>query len=260
MGIEESGSYAYASDEGLAKYGKDCPFDVKNYKYTLQVNGDEYVQTEVMGNKTLTIRFKLDQETVHCVPNLTMLVTRTGPNKLMTIMKFPNGVIQEWERTFTAEGMIMCCKNRKNGNTCKITYKRYSDCSGEFRPIAHSGFEEFGKFLGVQRELVNKVINDFTGRLVIQENEGSHHHVYKSTVMPMDLNFVVGKEFEYKNPICSHDVLKAIAEKHDNTLIISAKGAKHDSVTKLVVSPNFLVKEVALVGTNLKYKSIFVRC
>jgi len=261
MAVFESGSFCYASDEGMSKYIKACPVAKfsQDYKFSLFKDGETYTMSESMGDKMMDISFKLDQEVTYCVPTMTVLTTRLGPNMLKTIWKMPNGDMQEFDRQFTEDGMVMTCHHIKTNNKCKIYFMRFTEMGGQYKAVSHVGLTEFGKALGVQPDLVQKMDNDPNGRMIMEVKNGVYHHVYKSNVMPMDLTFKLGQEFEYKNPICTHDVMKGFAQRCENTLVINFMGKNKEFTVTMTITKNFLVREVQMVGTGLSYKSIMVK-
>ena len=64
------------------------------------------------------------------------------------------------------------------------------------------------KISGAPAGLADKMMADSKAMLCIKTDGPFHTFSFKSSIMPMDMSFKVGEEFEYKNPMDPTDVQK----------------------------------------------------
>ena len=55
-------------------------------------------------------------------------------------------------------------------------------------------------FAGMPDGMIEKMLNDSTALVCIKSEGFFHHHTFKSAVMPFDVAFKLGEEFEFSYP------------------------------------------------------------
>ena len=66
----------------------------------------------------------------------------------------------------------------------------------------------YNQISGAPAGLADKMMADSKAMLCIKTDGPFHTFSFKSSIMPMDMSFKVGEEFEYKNPMDPTDVQK----------------------------------------------------
>lgn len=112
--------------------------------------------------------------------------------------------------------------------------------------------------MGAPAGLADKMMADSKAMLCIKTDGPFHTFSFKSSIMPMDMSFKVGEEFEYKNPMDPTDVQKIMVAVNGNCMIGSSKG-KHDATWKGTFTEHFLVWEYHVTGTPACEKVIYQR-
>ncbi len=93
-------------------------------------------------------------------PKGRMVATKRGVGKFTTLVKAPSGDTEHWDVDFNACGILIVSnhlsltiahfcspfahflqtgKNPKTGDSCKLWMKRFTDFSGDWRPVSISG-------------------------------------------------------------------------------------------------------------------------
>lgn len=225
------------------------------FRECLKKCGDGYMTTMCLGQTKVSMPWKLDEE---CdFQGVTSLTTRTGVGKFKAIQK-KGGHVLEWTTCFGDCGYMATVTCHKTGKTAKLWMERYCEMSGCYKPICYAGVKEMGAAMGLPNEMIEKMLNDCTALVCIKSQGLFHHHTFKSAVMPFDVAFKLGEEFEFAYPFAPTEKEKCLFVKKGNCLMGTSKG-KFDTTTKFTFTENFMIQEVQLCGTPLCEKVIYSR-
>jgi len=258
--VSETGYYKFHKVEGdinaiiAPVFGPDMKID-ESFKERYQKCGDTYKVTVCMGDKHFTNSWELDKESEF--EGVTMLTTKTGVGKYKVIEKKGSNVL-EWTVHFMDCGFTASVVCQKSGKTAKLYMEKYCEMSGSYKPVSYSGVKDVLKVMGAPAGLADKMMADSKAMLCIKTDGPFHTFSFKSSIMPMDMSFKVGEEFEYKNPMDPTDVQKIMVAVNGNCLIGSSKG-KHDATWKGTFTEHFLVWEYHVTGTPACEKVIYQR-
>jgi len=258
--VNENGHYRFKKVEGDMNaiiepiFGPEMKID-ESFKEHYQKCGDVYKATSYFGDKKFIQTWELDKETN--MEGVTMLVTQTGVGKYKAIQK-KGGNVLEWTTCFMDCGYTSSVVCQKSGKTAKLYMEKYCEMSGSYKPVSYSGVKEVLAVMGAPSGLADKMMADSKAMLCIKTDGPFHCFSFKSSIMPMDMSFKVGEEFEYKNPMDPTDVQKIMVAVNGNVMIGSSKG-KHDATWKGTFTEHFLVWEYHVTGTPACEKVIYQR-
>jgi hypothetical protein len=130
--------------------------------------------------------------------------------------------------------------------------------SGTYKPVSYSGTKEVCAAMGAPPELVQKLLNDSKAKVCITMDGPFYCFSFKSSIMPMEMGFKVGEEFDFASPFDPTDVQKCLYAVNGNCLMVSAKG-KLDTTSKMTFTDHFLIQETHLCGTPICEKDFYTR-
>jgi hypothetical protein len=256
----ETGFYKFKKCEGDLNalfepfFGKEFKID-ECFKEKLEIVGDTYKGTSCAAGKTIKQSWKLDEET--CMEGVSMLVTSVGVGKYKIIYK-KGDMMLECSLCFSDCGYSFTAVCHKTGKTATLCMERYCEMSGTYKPVSYSGTKEVCAAMGAPPELVQKLLNDSKAMVCITMDGPFYCFSFKSSIMPMEMAFKVGEEFDFASPFDPTDVQKCLYAVNGNCMIGSSKG-KFDATHKMTFTNSFLIMEYHLTGTPLCEKVIYRR-
>ena len=177
----------------------------KERKVWVNTTDKEMVWVENIGPLTIHSRFTLGEWGEYVIPkskerSRKILVTKEGDRKYLVVAKGEDGAGEEWMMTFTDDGMVYEGTETRTGVTCKIWTELFDNPSGKYRMVGNGGYDEVAKRMGIPDDMVEKMKNDIGSVLTVTEEEGKVRVVSDSEVMPMDVTYNFGEEFEQPMP------------------------------------------------------------
>jgi len=261
--IKVDGAYIFEKGENMEAYFEVLGFpsenvstSMKNYKlHTCLKNSTfhmkEWFEGQVYAN-TLTldkegpIRYPDDKEGE--TPKRKGLITKAGNGKFVTIIKGPNGIVEEWTYTFSDYGVVGTGLEKKSGQTCKLYLKRFTDMTGTYKLTTVIGFMEFAAAMGLPAELAQELINDPTAKVIISDlGNGCMRHQSIAKKFSIDLTFKLNEEYSFHHPLLNETV-KAITIKNGSTETTVFNTSKGNIVTTVHFNDTFSVVDVRLSG------------
>jgi len=153
------------------------------------------IEERVAGHKK-TYSVKFDEEYEYSQPEWNVddkrVTTKTAPGCFTTVCRVKkDGAVSQWSITFTESGMGVDIKvGAVEASEC---YKRVADIEGTWRPVAHSGMENYLRCLGITGDMAEEMMSNtcseyFTMELLpggkVKTNTNSKHLPSEMVIKP----------------------------------------------------------------------------
>lgn len=277
--VKDTGSFRFRKGEHqymeiITEMFPDLPVIDEGYKRRWSQIGDTFHEVATFSDGTsYTTTWKCDVEQPFMaqwegkqtcpIVGCTFLMTKIqGGYKV--ICKNKTGRIQEHTVKFTETGAVQHLIDHTTGKVGRIEFDRFTDFSGEFKPITNVGGGEIASAMGWPVDVYQNIMGCPTTRVYIK-HFGCHLVMdFKSKALPREAiqgekAFKFGEEFSWKNPFDPTDNLKMVATANDNTVFVAGKG-KMSIAAKYIFTESFMIREMEILGTGMTEKVIFARC
>jgi len=267
------GDYIYEKGENVESYleSTGCGFLYKyidTYKIHVSRHGNTYIFKERYGEYgTISNTLELDVDTPFYVPcdikggkpSCKAIISKTGVGKFTLICKTDDGLIEEWKFSFNDWGCVLRALEKRTGQTCKIFMRRFRDTTGTYKLCSISGFEKFGKIMGVSSDDIKEIIGDHHTKLVIlDKGDGYIRHQLIRKVHPMDYSFKLNEQFSLYHPLMK-EVVRCVGTVNRYTFCMVSKTSKGPLKSMMHFNDHFVTWAVSLPEYHVSCKMIFER-
>lgn len=271
--VKFEGAYRFDKGENVEAFNTASGYSelnkvYKDYKlYFVRKNGRIHM-AEFFGSLGKAYNsFVLDEETHFRVPgdcnksdgSHRVIVTCTGTNKRMMVIKGPKGSVQEWEMIFTDCGLTLHGFDKDSNSKCTYHLKRFVEMSGPWKKLSITGFEKFGQALGIPCSRIQALTTDTSSIFEIHDlGNGVYRHKISNKHYCTEYSFKLNEEFTYKHPLLNEDV-KAVCTFQCNVLTMTVNTSKGLFKSCMTFNDTFLVTSVCSPALGLGYKVVLMR-
>jgi hypothetical protein len=273
MGRTE-GAYIFHQGENVESYFKSCGDSIlikylDTYKIHIGKKGSTIFMSERFGDYAkCSNTIELEVETPFYIPgdkrgespSCKVIMTRIGVGKYLMVCKTKDGLVEEWRFTFNDWGLTLNCLEKRTGQTCELLMRRFRDTSGTFKLVSTSGFEKFGKVMGVSTESINEIMNDHHTKMVIlDKGNGYIRHQLIRKKHPMDYSFKLNEQFSLYHPLLK-EMVRCVGTVNRYTFCMMSKTSKGSLKSLMHFNDHFMTWSVSLPESHVSCKMIFERC
>ncbi|XP_059090622.1 uncharacterized protein LOC131886345 isoform X2 [Tigriopus californicus] len=235
--------------------------DVNKEMLHFDVTPMELKMLQKRGTKNYVYKFQFGKETAYNWGELKRkaAITQIGPQKFLKVFKGSNDEHEEWTLIFTNWGLTMDGLDLKSGHQCQIVYEHASNVFGPSKMIANAGLEDFGLALSMPKDVIEALKTDFDAIWTLtEEQNGLINYKVDSKVMPKNINYEFGQEFEDEMPGLEIH-FKVVEMLQNNTLTTTFKSSYVCLNIESVFKVNFVIITTRVVGTKIVDKTFLER-
>jgi len=260
--VEVDGTYQMEKSENIDAWIKAAKFPCSidgTYKFSVQRCGDLFSFVDYFpGQDPFPEKFTLDKEkeTLFAGNKYRQIMTKVGPHKYLVRAKdLTNGITTEIEMQMTQDGAKSVWRVVEAGVTAKACFKRICDMSGTYKPVGHFGWEKMAPFMGISKEMCDKMVNDMAARWTIKDM--GMYQCHSATGVMEIPEMIMKMDEECTMSLKGLPETTFVYSKMGNKLVGVEKSNNVPVKTVITHTGNYIIKEATICGTSCTAKSIY---